>query len=80
MWWSLLAHRNPATGVVTGKITATDADADLLTYTVSQNPVRAQQLGFNSATGTFIYTPTGCGAPCRRQWRARLGHLHRHHH
>ncbi|MFN8070459.1 MAG: Ig-like domain-containing protein [Mycobacterium sp.] len=49
---------NPATGVVTGKITATDADADLLTYTVSQNPVRAQQLGFNSATGTFIYTPT----------------------
>ena len=45
-------------GEVTGSITATDTDHDILTYTVSAQPIRAQQLDFDSTTGSFTYTPT----------------------
>ena len=41
----------------TGKITATDADGDTLTYTKATNPAHGTAT-VNSATGTYIYTPT----------------------
>ena len=45
-----------ATGVVTYEATATDADGDPLTYTVTADPARATVV--RNADGTFTYTPT----------------------
>ena len=47
---------NAATGVVTGAVTATDADRDTLTY--SGSTTTAKGAVTVSATGTFSYTPT----------------------
>jgi YVTN family beta-propeller protein/VCBS repeat-containing protein len=45
-----------STGVVTGSMTATDADGDVLTYTVSATPSKGSvQI---NPDGTFVYTPT----------------------
>ncbi|MDQ1250121.1 MAG: large repetitive protein, partial [Actinomycetota bacterium] len=45
-----------STGVVTGSMTATDADGDVLTYTVSATPSKGSVL--IAPDGTFVYTPT----------------------
>ncbi|MGJ0119904.1 beta strand repeat-containing protein [Williamsia sp. MIQD14] len=47
---------NPATGVVTGTLTATDADGDTLTW--YQNGTPANGSVTINADGTFTYTPT----------------------
>ncbi|MGJ6126467.1 Ig-like domain-containing protein [Mycolicibacterium sp. Y3] len=46
-----------ATGVVTGKVTGTDPDNDVLTYSAPANTVKGA-VSVNAATGTFTYTPT----------------------
>jgi hypothetical protein len=43
--------------VITGKIGATDAEGDQLTYTIKQQP-RYGTLTIDQATGNFTYTPT----------------------
>ena len=50
---------NAATGVVTGAVTATDADRDTLTY--SGSTTTAKGAVTVSATGRFSYTPTAAG-------------------
>ncbi len=45
-----------ATGVVTGKVTGTDPDNDVLTYSAPANTVKGA-VSVNAATGTFTYTP-----------------------
>ena len=47
---------NSTTGVVTGTVTATDADKDTLTYTVSTAPTKG--IVAVTAAGGFTYTPT----------------------
>jgi len=46
-----------STGVVTGSVTATDANSDPLTYTVTANPTKGT-VSFNTSTKAFNYTPT----------------------
>ncbi|MBI3226837.1 MAG: hypothetical protein HYZ39_17465, partial [Mycolicibacterium cosmeticum] len=45
-------------GTVTGHLTATDADGDVLTYTITQAPSRADTFTFDASTGVFTYSPT----------------------
>ncbi|MCV7252575.1 hypothetical protein H7J86_10415 [Mycobacterium hackensackense] len=46
-----------ATGVVTGKVTGTDPDNDVLTYSAPGNTVKGA-VSVNATTGAFTYTPT----------------------
>ncbi|MBV5245390.1 VCBS domain-containing protein [Mycolicibacterium sp. PAM1] len=46
-----------STGVVTGKVVATDADRDKLTYKVSAAATKGEVV-MNAATGAFTYTPS----------------------
>ena len=48
---------NASTGVVTGSVTATDADGDVRTYTVTATTAKGS-VNVNPATGAFTYTPT----------------------
>ena len=48
---------NSTTGVVTGKVTATDPDKDALTYTTPASTAKGAII-LNSKTGAFTYTPT----------------------
>lgn len=48
---------NPSTGVVTGSVTATDADLDPLTYSAPAGTAKGT-ISLNSGTGAFTYTPT----------------------
>lgn len=48
---------NSTTGVITGSVTASDADKDVRTYTATVQPARGT-LVLDSATGKFTYTPT----------------------
>lgn len=54
-----LVRRNPAdtNGVVTGSVSASDADGDILSYTGSTTT--AKGTASVNADGTFTYTPTG---------------------
>ncbi|MCB0925559.1 MAG: VCBS domain-containing protein [Mycobacterium sp.] len=45
------------TGVVTGMVSATDADGDVLTYSAPSNTTKGSVV-IDSATGVFTYTPT----------------------
>ena len=47
---------NPATGVVTGSVTATDPDGDALVYTGSTSTAKGSVTV--NADGSFTYTPT----------------------
>ncbi|MBU3751699.1 MAG: hypothetical protein FGM52_14875, partial [Mycobacterium sp.] len=58
---------NTATGVVTGKITGTDADSDPLSYTATA-PAKGT-VNLTAGTGAFTYTPTAAA----RHAAARLG-------
>ncbi|SCX15542.1 PecA family PE domain-processing aspartic protease [Mycolicibacterium fluoranthenivorans] len=49
---------NSSTGVVTGKVVATDADKDTLTYTAAAQSTAGGTVALNTSTGTFTYTPT----------------------
>lgn len=44
-------------GLVTGTLTATDADGDILAYTVSSGPAGGS-VAVNAVSGAFAYTPT----------------------
>ena len=57
-----------ATGVVTGKVTATDADRDALTFTAPASTAKGS-VSINPGTGAFTYTPTAVA----RHGAARLG-------
>ncbi|MGV0991163.1 MAG: Ig-like domain-containing protein [Mycobacterium sp.] len=48
---------NSSTGVVTGSVTATDADKDALTYSGSATTTKGT-VSVNATTGAFTYTPT----------------------
>ncbi len=48
---------NAVTGVVSGRVSATDADGDVLTYSAPASTAKGG-VGINSATGSFTYTPT----------------------
>lgn len=48
---------NPATGVVTGSVNASDADSDPLTYTMVTGPAKGT-VKLDPATGAYTYTPT----------------------
>ena len=48
---------NATTGVVTGSVTATDADKDSLTYGGSATTTKGA-VSVNASTGAFTYTPT----------------------
>ena len=48
---------DPATGLVTGSLTATDPEGKTLSYSVSDKPDRGN-VAFDILTGTFTYTPT----------------------
>ena len=45
------------TGLVSGSLTATDDDGDTLSYNVTGGPGHGN-VGIDSTTGTFVYTPT----------------------
>jgi VCBS repeat-containing protein len=47
---------NSATGVVTGTVTATDADRDTLTYSTTTATAKGT-VAVNASTGAFTYTP-----------------------
>lgn len=47
---------NATTGVVTGAVTATDADKDPLTYSAPASTAKGS-VSLNSGTGAFVYTP-----------------------
>ncbi|MCT7660342.1 VCBS domain-containing protein [Mycobacterium sp. CPCC 205710] len=59
---------NTTTGVVTGKVSATDGNNDVRTYTAAASPLKGTVV-VNTATGAFTYTPT---ATARHQ-AAKLG-------
>jgi hypothetical protein len=46
-----------ATGVVTGTVTASDADGDALTYSAPSTTAKGTVV-IDAATGEFVYTPT----------------------
>ncbi|MFM8612737.1 MAG: Ig-like domain-containing protein [Actinomycetota bacterium] len=48
----------PATGVVTGSVTAIDPDGDPLTFAPTARSTPKGAVAVNSATGAFTYTPT----------------------
>jgi pectate lyase len=48
---------NAVTGVVTGSVSATDADGDVLTYSAPASTAKGA-IGINASTGAFTYTPT----------------------
>ena len=48
---------NASSGAVTGQVVATDIDGNLLTYTISAQPVNGSNVTVN-ATGGFTYTPS----------------------
>ncbi|NBP86108.1 MAG: hypothetical protein EBU54_13300 [Mycobacteriaceae bacterium] len=48
---------NASTGVVTGRVTATDADKDILTFSVSTKTAKGT-VSIDAASGVFTYTPT----------------------
>jgi YVTN family beta-propeller protein/VCBS repeat-containing protein len=58
-----VAKPNPVTGVATGKLTATDTDADVVTYTAS-NPASGAVVV--NADGSFVYTPTAAARTSAR--------------
>jgi VCBS repeat-containing protein len=45
------------TGVVTGRVSATDADGDILTYSAPASTAKGS-IGISSTAGSFTYTPT----------------------
>ncbi len=45
------------TGVVTGRVSATDADGDILTYSAPVSTAKGS-IGISSTAGSFTYTPT----------------------
>lgn len=49
---------NTGTGAVTGKVAATDADNDVVTYAAGQS-AGGSAVALDATTGTFTYTPTG---------------------
>lgn len=59
-----------ATGVVTGRVCATDADGDPLTYRATTQSTPRGSLAMNPSTGAFTYTPT---AAARRAAAAAPG-------
>jgi len=48
---------NATTGVLTGRVTATDADGDTLTYSAPASTAKGA-ITINASTGAFTYTPT----------------------
>jgi VCBS repeat-containing protein len=48
---------NAVTGVVTGSVSATDADGDVLTYSAPTSTAKGA-ISINASTGAFTYTPT----------------------
>lgn len=48
---------NAVTGSVSGRVSATDADGDVLTYSAPVSTAKGS-VGIDSATGAFTYTPT----------------------
>ena len=48
---------NAVTGVVTGSVSATDADGDVLTYSAPASTAKGA-MSINAGTGAFTYTPT----------------------
>ncbi len=48
---------NASTGVVTGSVSATDADGDVLTYSAPASTAKGAII-INAGTGAFTYTPT----------------------
>ncbi|CAN1523087.1 VCBS repeat [Mycobacteriaceae bacterium] len=48
---------NAVTGVVTGSVSATDADGDVLTYSAPTSTAKGA-ININASTGAFTYTPT----------------------
>jgi VCBS repeat-containing protein len=48
---------NAVTGVVTGSVSATDADGDVLTYSAPTTTAKGA-ININASTGAFTYTPT----------------------
>ena len=48
---------NAATGVITGTVSATDADVDTLTYSAPATTAKGT-VSLNAGTGAFTYTPT----------------------
>ena len=48
---------NASTGVVTGSVSATDADGDTLTYSAPASTAKGA-ISINASTGAFSYTPT----------------------
>ncbi len=59
---------DPSTGVVTGKVTATDLDGDSLAYNTPLTSAKGI-VSINTATGAFTYTPTSAA----RQNAAKAG-------
>jgi len=49
---------DPATGVVSGAVVASDADGNTLTYSTTGTSVNGGTVAINSATGAYTYTPT----------------------
>lgn len=52
---------NSSSGVVTGSVSATDADRDTLTYSAPGSTTKGT-VTINAGTGAFTYTPTTLGA------------------
>jgi len=52
-----VAVPNASTGVVTGSVSATDADHDMLTYSTPATTAKGA-VAINASTGAFTYTPT----------------------
>ncbi|MGB3356311.1 MAG: Ig-like domain-containing protein [Mycobacterium sp.] len=55
---STVGTPNPASGLVTGSVTSTDADADVRTYAAPALSTKGGAVAINSTTGGFTYTPT----------------------
>jgi YVTN family beta-propeller protein len=49
---------DPVTGVVSGRVVATDVDGNPLSYSVSPTSVKGGAVSINSTTGAYTYTPT----------------------
>lgn len=49
---------DPASGLVTGQVMATDADGDTLTYSAVAATARGSAVSINPLTGAYTYTPS----------------------
>jgi hypothetical protein len=67
---------NAVTGVVTGSVSATDADGDVLTYSAPTSTAKGA-ISINASTGAFTYTPTVAARNTaeRRHFGDRAGHV-----